>query len=656
MKNLFLFILMMFVSTAMFSQDERSEIIKKDIARKRAKAKFENVKYPGDNNFDVIYYKLYLDIDHINKHLRGETTINIRSVIDDLTSLKIDLRSVLTVDSVFVDDEKKTFTHSDHVITIALDSSRMNGELLSIKIFYQGKPGTSGLGSFEFGTHGASNVPVIWSLSEPYGAPDWFPCKDDPADKADSCDVWVKCDSIFKVGSNGLLTEIVDNGDNTKTYKWKHRYPIAHYLISIAISNYVEYINYFKYSPADSMPIVHYNYPEKFNSTRINALNETPIMLEIFSNLFGLYPFINEKYGHTEMNWSGAMEHQTMTTMGTNTFSSGIIVHELAHQWFGNLVTCSDWRNIWINEGFATYCEGIYKEAINGVFSYKSFISNEMYFAKRARGSIWVQNVEDEWEIFNGDRSYSKGAIVLHMLRGIVGDSTFFQILKEYLEEYKFSNASTEDFQSVAERVYGDTLGYFFNQWIYGENYPKYSAVWSYHNENEDLYKIDLTVEQNVNTNPSFFTMPMQIKIQSSISDTLLTILNNAQIQNFEIYTLGKPTNLLFDPDNWILKDMIYFADTPNDETIIKSYKLYQNYPNPFNPSTTIEFELRERSFVKILIYDALGKLVKILSEEDMPAGKHKLKFDAQNLSSGVYYYRLNAGDFAITKKMILVK
>ncbi|OGU76007.1 MAG: hypothetical protein A2V93_06880, partial [Ignavibacteria bacterium RBG_16_34_14] len=523
-------------------------------------------------------------------------------------------------------------------------------EEFSVTVYYQGIPLATGLGSFVFDTH--NGQPSIWTLSEPYGASDWWPCKDTPADKADSADIWLTCNSDFIAVSNGSLIETVDNRNGTFTYKWKSSYPIANYLISLAISEYTVYQQYFNYSSNDLMPVIHYIYPEIFPNIK-EQLDKTISMLEIFSDRFGLYPFIREKYGHASFG-RGGMEHQTISSMGI--FMDGVISHELAHQWFGDKVTCKDWKHIWLNEGFATFSEGVYIEATSGKNAYNSFIDFQMSRSKTAKGSIYVQNINSVSEIFNGARSYSKGAVVLHMLRGITGDSLFFRILKNYLNdsELEYDVATTEDFQRIAETIYGSSLDYFFQEWIYGENYPHYNVKWDYTEQNNNLYEIDLNIDQADNTFPRFFIMPVQIKISTTITDTIITLFNDQQNQPFKFYVEGKPTNFIFDPNNYILNDA--FIDDPHDLTIPENFNLEQNYPNPFNNSTTIIFQAKNRERVILKVFDVLGNEVAVIFNEEVDAGEYEVAFDASGFGSGIYFYRMYAGDFINTKKLVLLK
>jgi aminopeptidase N len=376
-------------------------------------------------------------------------------------------------------------------------------------------------------------------------------------------------------------------------------------------------------------------------------------MLQIFSDHFGLYPFIKEKYGHASFG-RGGMEHQTISSMGA--FNDGVISHELAHQWFGDKVTCKDWHHIWLNEGFATFGEGIYHEIAEGREEYDSFINSTMSFAKNAEGSIYVKNVSSISEIFNGPRSYAKGAIVLHMLRGITGDSLFFRILKNYLNdpELAYGVATTEDFQRVAEEVYGNSLDYFFQEWIYGENYPHYYVKWNYTRLDNNLYEIEMNIGQANNTYPLFFTMPVQIKISTTAKDTIITLFNNQQNQSFTFIIGGEPTGFIFDPNNFILEDS--FIEDPFNLDIPKNFTLLQNFPNPFNSTTKIRFQTSARENVVIKIFDLLGNEIETIFNQEIEAGIHGINFNASSQASGVYFYRMYAGDFIGNKKMILLK
>ena len=462
--------------------------------------------------------------------------------------------------------------------------------------------------------------------------------------------MWIKCNSLYTGISNGILIEVANNPDNTKTYKWKSSYPIANYLMSVAVTNYSLYVNYFKYSPTDSMPIMHYMYPEVIESLK-PTLDKTVTMMQIFSDKFGIYPFIREKYGHAQTGIGGAMEHQTITSIGV--VNEYIIAHELGHQWFGDKITCRNWHHIWLNEGFATYSECIYVEKVYGKTEFDRYVSSKMTDAKKASGTIYVQDISSIQEIFNPNRSYAKGAMVLHMLRGIVGDSVFYDILREYASDtaLAYKTAVTDDFKNVAERIYGNQLDYFFDEWILGENYPVYNISWTYSHKDNDIYNISLKVTQKQNTNPQYFTMPVDLKVNTDNGDTVFHFFNNSLIQNYSFDVKGAPKLLTLDPDNKILKDK--YGDDPVE---IVGFSLEQNYPNPFNPNTTIKYEVAGYVDVKITVYDVLGRQQAVLVNQKQKPGKYAVIFSGRNFASGIYFYRIEAGDYKSVKKMMLVR
>jgi aminopeptidase N len=668
MKSFFKCFIISLLPIVAFAQEDGvticSESKQAAFARMNKASTKARIAYPGDEKIDVTYYKLNLNISYANQYLKGEATITLKAKTA-ISTFFLDLRNILKVDSVKLASKKLTFVQDASKVTITLDKQYAENQVLSVIVYYQGKPATSGFGSFSFATHGVAQQPVVWSLSEPYGAPDWFPCKDTPSDKADSSDVWITMPAAFVSVSNGTLTQVLDNKDNTRTYQWKNRYPIAHYLISIACSNYVEYKNYFKYSasdgtPPDSMVVTHFVYPETFTATTKNQLDQTPFMLKHFSEKFGLYPFIKEKYGHAQCDFGGGMEHQTCTSI--NSYGGSLVAHELTHQWFGDKITCKNWENIWLNEGFATYGEAIYAEAIGGKTGYQNNILANATRAKRAVGSIYVQNINSEGEIFNSNRSYSKGAMVLHMLRGIVGDEKFFKILQNYLvSNVAFGAAVTEDFQKVAEETTGLKLDYFFKQWIYGENYPKYTFTW---NTEETSGKLKLSITQTQNTTPAFFSMPIDIKIVMADAKTITTtVFIDKASQEIELTKpAGAISQVIFDPEGKILKDLTEkkvqssITGTEPESDLIE----WTISPNPADnrnaePQVVVSFSLKKAANVQVIVFDKLGRKIKELASENYVNGTYTKTISLNEFSSGTFLVRLGI-DNKYFGKVLMVK
>lgn len=545
----------LFSSQNLFAQNHRGfekALVQMEMNRYKSNLRRITTGTSATTIIDVKYYRLDVTITTTPQYLKGSVLMNAVSNQNNLSTISIDLMNQLHVDSVKVGSTTVSAVQSPSYFTVTLDRVYNQGELISVQIFYQGIPGSSGFGSFEYSTH--SSVPWVWSLSEPYGAKDWWPCNDDPADKADSVDMFVTCDSTYKVGSNGKLISVNNNGNGTHTVHWHESYPISTYLVSVAITNYAEFSNWFKYTPTDSMQVLNYVLPEHLASAQ-SQLPKVVDELNIYSNLFGLYPFITEKYGHSEFGWGGGMEHETMTSLGG--FNDWLTAHELAHQWFGDMITTRTWPNIWLNEGFATYCEHLYEEAEYGNASYWSGINSNMSDAKNATQSVYVLDTSNVGLVFDWNSVYAKGSVVLHMLRHVLGDSTFFHAMYNYAHDprYRFGNATTADFQGVCETTSGKSLSYFFNEWVYGQSFPQYSTGWTVDSTGSG-YLITIAVNQSTQTsNPSYFTMPIDFDFSASGWDTTITLFNNAQTQLFTVIVPHKPTSVQLDPSGWILKN-----------------------------------------------------------------------------------------------------
>lgn len=505
-------------------------------------------------NIHPTYYQIVLAITTSPEYLRGDVTMKAVSRENGVGTIRLDLMNNMTIDSVKAGGVPAVFVQNPSTFDVTLDRAYNIGEVMTVEIFYRGRPGSSGFGSFSFTSH--LSIPWVWTLSEPYGAKDWWPSKDHPSDKPDSTDMIVTCDSSFRMGSNGILVSVVNNGDGTKTHHWKERYPIATYLVSIALTNYAQFSNWFKYTPTDSMEVLNYVLPEDLSYAQ-SGLPHAVEGLAIFSDLFGLYPFIQEKYGHSEFNWGGAQEHQTMTSMSC-CFGEWIVIHELSHQWFGDMITCKTWPDLWLNEGFATYCEALYDERKYGTSAYTGDVNADMASAKNATGTLYVQDTTNVGNLFASSRVYDKGATVLHMLRHVLGDTAFFHSMYNYANtpSLRFASAATADFQAVCESTSGKNLSFFFNEWVYGEGYPRYMLS-SSSVPSSGGYTVTIGIAQKPGSNPSFFTMPIDIRLSASGWDTTVTVFNDSLMQSFPIEVSHDPTSVQLDPGGWIMKDIL---------------------------------------------------------------------------------------------------
>ncbi|HRI59346.1 MAG TPA: M1 family metallopeptidase, partial [Saprospiraceae bacterium] len=449
------------------------------IAEAEAKANIGKITTPvlaPSGDYDVRYQRMEWQVDPAVRYIKGGVTTFFETKTDGFNTVNFDLSDSLAVDGVQYHGNTVAYTHSGNVLAIELPAMLSAGVIDSVKVSYQGKPTSTGFGSFIQADH--SGTPVLWTLSEPYGALDWWPCKQDLTDKIDSIDVFVTCPAAYRAAGNGLLVSEADAGAGQKTYHWRHRYPIACYLVAFAVTNYAQYSDFAEIQTGP-LPILNYVFPENLATAQSQTPNVISV-LEFYDSLFIPYPFHKEKYGHAQFGWGGGMEHQTMSFMVS--FDYELMAHELAHQWFGDHVTCGSWEDIWLNEGFATYLSGLCYERFspNGVWPNFKFnrIANVV---SQPGGSVWVNDTTNVGRIFSGRLSYSKGAMVLHQLRWTVGDAAFFAGIRNYLNAPGLSGdfARTTDLRSHIEATSGQDLNWYFNDWFYGEGYPSYQIEWS---------------------------------------------------------------------------------------------------------------------------------------------------------------------------------
>jgi hypothetical protein len=377
-----------------------------------------------------------------------------------------------------------------------------------------------------------------------------------PHDKADSADVRYTVTSSLVATSNGELISNTDNGDGTRTFHWHISYPITTYLISLAASNYQSFTDWYISLSGDSMPVTSYVYPEHYSQAE-EDLSVVPEAIAIYAGLFGEYPFINEKYGHSIFPWGGAMEHQCNTSYGSGLIRGDhaydwIAVHELSHMWFGDKITCDTWPDIWMNEGFASYCEALWVEHNQGAGAYRTYMTsnNGVYDPS---GPIY-----DPDQLFDGNTVYNKGSWVLHILRGVMGDSAFFDGMRGYANhpDHIYGTIQTREFQHIMEGYYGDSLSWFFDQWVWGMNRPIYRYSWMEQDLGNGQFEIFLHVAQTQNSPaPDVFTMPIRVYPRIDNVDTVITVWNDARIGDYRFIVIGDPASMTFDRYNWILRE-----------------------------------------------------------------------------------------------------
>ncbi len=538
-----------------FSEAEKERLDRRGASRQTLDAR----RAPESRPLDIEHYTLRLTLFPEARHIVGQVTIRGRATAA-VESVSVDLSTALTVKRVLWEGAPIPFLHAQDRVSVALPLAA--GQPFTIVIEYSGQPilfGRFPSGMF-FAQH--SGFPVVATLSEPHGAPAWWPCVDDPADKA-TADIEVTVPPGYVVASNGLLDDVRTHPDGWRTYVWRERYPIATYLISITATNFVEFSDVYQARDGTTMPLLYFVYPEHVDRAR-RAFPITRDALRIFAELFGEYPFLAEKYGMAEFPWGGAMEHQTMTSIGSSALTSvNTIVHEAAHQWWGNMVTLRTWHDIWLNEGFATYSEILFRERMFGADPGQLLRERDDGRASGwLRGTVYAENATDPFDDIPA--IYTKGAWVVHMLRYLLGDERFFAALREYGRRFAYANASTDDLQNVFSEFYGESLRWFFEQWVYAPMRPIYAFAWSVEPE-EGGYRLRLRLRQQQEhpiprqdaTLPPVYIMPVEFTLRyADGTSEVKRVWNRAREEEFTFLLKRPPVRVVFDERGWILKEV----------------------------------------------------------------------------------------------------
>lgn len=602
----------------------------------------------ANNRSDIRYVRLHFWVDPAVHYIRGEVMC-VFEPVEALTSLDFDFSASLVMDSIHYHGQICTFTRTGDVLSVKLPQTIPAFMPDSLVFFYQGAPVGSGFGSFVTSTHG-NGTPVMWTLSEPYGAMEWMPCKQSLNDKIDSVDIFITHPAGYRAASNGLLqSEITENGFNTA--HWKHRYPIAAYLIAIAVTDYQTLESKVPFGN-DTTYILQYFYPES-SSDAANCLDNLSAQMQLYNGLFGLYPFQQEKYGHAQFGWGGGMEHQTMSFMGD--FGFELVAHELAHQWFGNKVTCGSWEDIWLNEGFATYLTGLCYENIQPQYWQQYRRQRIDAATSQPGGSVRVDDTTSVGRIFSGRLSYAKGAMVLHMLRWVCGDTAFFNGIRNYINDpvLSFRYAKTADLQAHLEASSGKNLDGFFEDWYSGQGYPSFAVDWYQNSDNSLL----LTVNQS-QSHPSVghFELPLPIRLFDAQGQSQDIILDNTE--NWQTYIVQVNFNvdsIAIDPDLWLITKNNTSANITIgiQELAAIGYTLLAEP----NPATGGVLQLRvfapSAGTAKFSIWNAEGRSL-VSQNEILMAGEQFINIPIKGLAAGPYLIRLENAQGGMTERVII--
>jgi aminopeptidase N len=601
----------------------------------------ENVT-SASNNYDVKYYRGEWEVDPAVRYIAGKVTVHF--IITSATNnIQIDLMNSLVVDSVKQRNIVLVKQHLNNTLSINFPSTLNTGVLDSVSIFYKGVPANNGFGSFETTTH--AGTPVMWTLSEPYGSRDWWPCKNGLDDKADSIDVLITSPPQYKAASNGLLqSETLVAGGTKKLTYWKHRYPIASYLVCFAVTNFSVFNNSVMLGTTN-LPMQTFCYPENLGSFQGGTQNVLDA-LQLFHNNFGDYPFIKEKYGHVQFSWGGGMEHQTSTFVVS--IDESLIAHELGHQWFGDKVTCGSWEHIWLNEGFATFLAAFYMEnkyPASIINSRKAVINN---ITSAPDGSVWVDDTTNVGRIFSGRLSYNKGSYLLYMLRWKLGDAAFFTGLRNYQKDAKlaYGFALTDDLQRNLEQASGQNLAEFFKDWFKGQGYPSYNVQWSQVGSSYVNIKMNQTT-----SHPSvdFFELPVALTFKNATQEKTIVVDNKFNGETFFRNIGFIADTVLIDKDYWLVTKNNSTAKVP-DAT--QGQNIIQVFPNPVQDHLYIFLRKMNAGPAFINLYNSTGQLV-FTKQVNLINGAEYVDVPARFLSKGAYFLKITAGDFKFVKKLI---
>ena len=600
------------------------------------------------NRYDVKYYKLDLAMENNSLNVAGSVWMRIKVGSQALDSLAFELYqapagtpATLLIDSVVVNGRRSPgIRRVGPDATAALVVPAPANALTDAHIYYHGTAPSGNTAAIGNGLSTRSQISmfgtmvpysITWSLSEPFSAHEWFPCKQVLTDKADSTDVWVTTSLPNKVGSNGVLVRTVALPNNQVRYEWKSRHPIDYYLISVSVAPYTEYVNYAHPTGGPVVPIVNYVYNQAILNYFQAEIDRTPGFIENYSALCGLYPFADEKYGHSMAPLGGGMEHQTMTTQDGFTFT--LTAHELFHQWFGDNVTCASWEDIWLNEGFASYGEYLSLQAFNTPAGARSWMDNAHTIAQRNSGSVYVADTANVNRIFSSALSYKKGAAVIHMLRYLLNDDAkFFNALRTYQSQFRGSTARTADLQRVFEAAAGRPLGYFFQQWFKGNGYPTFNGRW---NQVGNTFTLHIDETASVPTVTPFFDTDVDYLLTLADGTSQIVRLHQSQpSETFNLAVSGTVSSVSVDPNQWILNLPALAPVRDNALGSSGDAAPLILYPNPSRDQ--LQLVDMPATAISAVVIDATGRVVL-----RQAVSLTQTQLDTHTLAPGLYLLRL---------------
>ena len=505
--------------------------------------------YPKNPNIDILNYSFELHLNDSTDIIFGTANINLHiepsenNVRLDLISANNDGNGML-VHSVLFNGNKVPYTHKDNELIISTDGLKYSiYDVITIE--YSGIPITGLI--IGDNMHGDR---TFFSDNWPNKARNWLPLVDHPYDKSTS-EFIVFAPNHYQVISNGLLVEETNVNKDIKKTHWKQSVPISCWLYALGVAEFaIDYVDYF-----NGKSIQTWVYKQDRDKGFYDFKVPTKHTLEFFSDYVG--PFAYEKLANVQSNSvKGGMESATaifysdISVTGDRSVRwRDVIIHEVAHQWFGNCVTEYDWDDVWLSEGFATYFTLMFREHaygrddfVKGLKDAKRRVFN--FYEKNKDASVVHDNLKDMKDVLSYDLQYQKGAWVLHMLRNYVGEDNFRAGIRNYYKKYFNSNTNTEEFKIEMEKVSGIDLDKFFDQWLYKGGIIKLDVEWDYDEKSKNI-KFDITQVQN---DGYLFEMPLDIEILGDNNSNTSTIRLDKKSGKYLIYSENKPKEIKLDP------------------------------------------------------------------------------------------------------------
>lgn len=603
-------------------------------------------------DYDVKFYKIDIEADNTTSDIAGYAEIHAEIKKNGLKQFTLELAEGIRVDSVQMTGQRISFRREKDNLYVLCTSPLRAGTMCHVSVYYaahniKGDGFFSAVGNR---TNSEWDIPVTWTLSEPYNAKKWFPCKQYLPDKADSAYIFITVPKRLKAGAPGILTAVTPMLGNKSRYEWKTRYPTAYYLLSFAVSDYDDYTVYaHPKGVKNPVPIQNYIYArDGYLEANKAIIDTTKALIELYSELYLPYPFAEEKYGHCVAPMGGGMEHQTMTTLSD--FDFLLVAHELAHQWFGDLVTCASFQDVWINEGFTTYTEFLTLEHLASREEAMEWMREAHSMACwSSKGSVFVpkESAYDIWRIFSMNLSYKKGAILVHGIRYIINDDQkFFNVLRGFLRKYAFSVATADDFKKFAEKETGIDFTRFFDQWYYGEGFPIIDISWK-----KEGKKVDILVEHtgSSSSNPLFITDLDILLRKNNGSDTLIRAHIDAGRKEFHYsFADNNISEIEIDPGYHVLKSLRNVSrvkDFPTNDQFV-----FCNTQIKRKQDLEIRFKTETARDCRIRLTDVSGENTFF---ETIAKRKKMLTIPMTELSDGTYMLYVDNGKNRYIRKIL---